>query len=117
MRQKLMRTIETCVFSGRNGASKLVSVPIDNDCGEQIEARHPVVLSLGGSVADFALTSNAQSVFQSMMRLAFVQANLGAPLHVGIKQPVNDEERALDAADFPKGYSQFMLAGIGRKLS
>ena len=30
-------------------------------------------------------SSNAQSVFQSMMRLAFIQANLGAPLHVGIK--------------------------------
>jgi len=34
MRQKLMRTIETCVFSSRHGASKVVSVPIDNDCGE-----------------------------------------------------------------------------------
>ena len=51
------------------------------------------------------------------MRLAFIQANLGAPLHVGIKQPVDYEERALDAADFPKGYRQFMLAGLGRKLS
>jgi len=75
------------------------------------------VLPLGGSVTDFALTPDAQSVFQGMMRLAFVQANLGAPLHVGIKQPVNDEERAFDATDFPKGYSQFMLAGIGRKLT
>lgn len=85
MRQKLMRTIETCVFSGRHGASKVVSVPIDNDCGEQIETCHTVVLSLGGSVTDFALTADAQSVFQGMMRLAFVQANLGATLHVGIK--------------------------------
>lgn len=98
-----MRAIETCVFSGRHGASKVVSVPIDYDCGEQIEASHTVVLSFGGSVTDFALTSDAQSVFQGMMRLAFIQANLGAPLHVGIKQPVNNEERALDAADFPKG--------------
>ena len=74
MRQKLIRTIETCAFSGRHGASKVVSVPIDNDCGEQIEARQTVVLSLGGSITDFALTPDAQSVFQGMMRLAFVQA-------------------------------------------
>ena len=67
MRQKLMRTIETCVFSGRHSASKVVSVPIDNDCGEQIEARHTVVLSLSSSVTDFALTSNAQSIFQGVM--------------------------------------------------
>ncbi len=85
MRQKPMRTIETCAFSGRHGASKVVSIPIDNDCGEQIEVRHAVVLSLGSSVTDFALTSNAQSIFQGMMRFAFVQANLGAPLHVSIE--------------------------------
>jgi hypothetical protein len=47
-----------------------------------------------------------------MMRLAFVPANLGAPLHVCVQQPINDEERALDAADFPKGRSQFMLVGM-----
>jgi len=63
MRQKLERTIETCVFSGRHGASKVVSAPIDYDCGEQIEASHTVVLSLGGSVTDFGLTSDAQSIF------------------------------------------------------
>lgn len=112
-----MRPIETCVFSGHDGATKVVSVPIDYDCGEQIEASHTVVLSLGGSVTDFALTPDAQSVFQGMMCLAFVQANLSAPLHVSIKQPIYNEERALDAADFPKGYSQVVLTGIGRKLS
>ena len=85
MRQKLMRTIETCVFSCRHGASKVVSVPIDYDCGEQIETGHTVVLRLGGSVTDFALTSNAQSIFQGVMCFAFVQANLGAPLHVSIE--------------------------------
>ena len=79
-----MRAIETCASSGRHGASKAVSVPVDNDCGEQIEACHTVVLSLGGSVRDFTLTSDAQSVFQGMMRLAFVKANLGAPLHVRV---------------------------------
>ena len=45
MRQKLMRTIETCVFSGRHGASKVVSVPIDNDCRNEIHPSNSIVLS------------------------------------------------------------------------
>ena len=43
------------------------------------------MLPLGGSVADFALTSDAQGVFQSMMGLALVETDLGTALHVGIK--------------------------------
>lgn len=71
-RDKFTRTIEPGVLSGCHGASKVICIPIDNDCGEQIEAGHTVVLSLGSSVTDFALTSDAPSVFQGMMRRAFV---------------------------------------------
>lgn len=86
-----------------NSLPQLVGIPIDNNRSEKIEASHSVMLCFRSSVTDFSLTSNTQSVFQSMMCLALVQANLRSPLHVSIKQPFNDEQCALDTADFPKG--------------
>ena len=47
------------------------------------------------------------------MGLTLVETNLGAALHVGIEQPVDDEERPLDPPDFLEGLSQLMLAGVG----
>jgi len=90
-----------------DGLAELGCVPIDNHSGKEIEARHSVMLPFGGSVTDFSLTANPQSIFQRVMRLAFVQANLCTPLHVRIEQPVNDEQSAFDAPDLPKGNSQF----------
>ena len=40
------------------------------------------------------------------MRLALVQADLGAPAHVGVRGPVDHEQGAFDAADFPQGRRQ-----------
>ena len=51
------------------------------------------------------------------MRLAFVQSDLGPPAHVGVRDPVDHEQRAFDAADFPQGGRQFVLAGIGGELA
>ena len=50
------------------------------------------------------------------MRLTLVQADLGAALHVGVKEPFDDEESALDAADFTKRHGQLVLARIGGEL-
>ena len=72
----------------------MLGVPIDDDRGEQVETCHAEVLTFGGSVTDFTLSTDAQGVFQGMVCLAFVQTDLGAALHVGVEQPVNDEERA-----------------------
>jgi|GEM_PF-3296292 len=44
---------------------------------------------------------------------ALVQADLGAALHVGIEQPVDDEQRPLNPSDFPQGNDQLVLSGIG----
>ena len=40
--------------------AEVLRVPIDDDRGQQVETCHAVVLALGGSIADFALTANAQ---------------------------------------------------------
>ncbi len=51
-----------------------------------------------------------------MVRLALVQAHLCPALQVEIAQPVEHEERALDAADFAQCDGQAVLAGIGGEL-
>lgn len=116
MRQKIGRAVQACTATGRYSLTKVLGVPIDNDGGKQVEASHAIVLALGRAVADFALASDAQSVFQGMVRLALVQPNLGATLHIGVKQPVDDEQRPLNAADLAERHGQLMLTGIGREL-
>jgi hypothetical protein len=71
----------------------MLCVPVDDDGGEQIEACHAEVLPFGGPVANFTLAADAEGVLEGMMGLAFVEPDLGAALHVGIEQPVDDEER------------------------
>jgi hypothetical protein len=95
---------------------EVLGVPVDDDGGQQVQPCHTVVLTFDGPIADFALPPDAQGVFQGVMGLALVEANLGTTLHVGIKQPIDDEERALDAADFTQGKCQLMLAWIGCEL-
>lgn len=75
------------------------------------------MLPLSGAITDFALATDAKGVFQGVMRLALVQADLGTMLHVGVQQPINNDERALDAADFAQGQSEVMLARIGREFA
>lgn len=72
----------------------------------------PLASSDGGAVADFTLASDPQGVFQGVMGFTFVQPDLGAALHVRIKQPVNDEERSFHAPDFPERQGQLVLAWI-----
>ena len=99
-----------------DGLTEVFGVPVDDDGGEQVEAGHAVVLTLGGTVADFALPPDAQGVFQGVMRFTLVQANLGPPLHVGVEEPFDDEEGALNAVDFAERQSQLVLARIGGEL-
>jgi hypothetical protein len=94
--QKVGRTVEPGAAAACDGPSEMLCVPVDDDSGEQIEACHTEVLAFGRPVADFALAPDAEGVFEGMMGLALVQTDLGAALHVGIEQPLDDEERALD---------------------
>jgi hypothetical protein len=75
------------------------------------------VLSFSGSISYFPLPPNAQCVLQRTVGLAFIQPDLCAALHVCIQQPIDDEERALNATDFTKGYCKIMLAWVGGELS
>ena len=51
------------------------------------------------------------------MRLALVQSDLGAAAHVGVGGPVEHQQGAFDAADFPQGGRQLVLTGIRGELA
>jgi hypothetical protein len=114
--QKVGRTVETGAAAACDGLPEMLGVPVDDDGGEQVEACHAEVLAFGCSVADFTLAADAEGVFQSVMGLAFVQPDLGAALHVGIEQPVDNEERPLDPSDFTQCDRKLMLPRVCREL-
>ena len=89
--EQVWRAVEAIAFSTGDGLAEVFGVPVDDDGGEQVQPCHAEVLGFGGAVADFALTANAQGVFESMMGLTLVQADLGTALHVGIEGPFDDE--------------------------
>lgn len=101
----------------RDSLAKVLGVPVDDDSCEQVQPGDPEMLPFGCSIANFTLTTNAQGVFQRMMRFALIQADLGTALHVGIQQPIDDEQRPFDPADFAQCYRKFMLSGICREFS
>lgn len=62
VRQEAWGTIQPCAFSLCNGLTKLICAPIDNDGGQEIKARHAVMLPLGRAVSYFTLTPNPQRI-------------------------------------------------------
>lgn len=59
------------------------------------------------AIPDFALASNPKGVLQGVIGFTFVEANVRAALHVGVAQPLHDEQGAFDASDFPRSKRQF----------
>ncbi len=98
--EKVCRGALALLFSFGGGLTEVEGVPKDYDGCKQVETGHAIVLSLCGAIPDFTLATDAQRVFQGVMGLVFVQADLGPALHVVVEEPLDDEERALDATDF-----------------
>ena len=105
------------VFPMSDRFAEMGGIPVNDDGGEQVEPGHSVVLALARAVADFALAPDSERVLERMMSLALVQAGVGPVLHIGVEQPVDDEERSLEPSDFAESDGQFVLARIGRELS
>ena len=112
MRQEVGRDVEAFASATGDGLAEMLGVPVYDNRGQQIQPGHPEVLSLAASVADFALAADPEGVLQGMVGFALVQTDLGTALHIGVEQPVDDEERPFDPSDFPQGHSQLMLTGI-----
>src|SRR3954451_11411879 len=77
----------------------------------------PVVLCLGRPIADLTAAVEADGTLERMMGLTFVEPHLCPSPEVEVAQPVEDEDRSLDAADFAQGKCKAVLAGIGRQFS
>ena len=102
--------------------AEMGGIPVNDDGGEQVEPGHAVVLALARAVADFALAPDPERVLEGVMSLTLVQAGVGSALHIGVEQPVDDEERSFptgtgDPSDFAESDGQLVLARIGRELS
>ena len=105
------------VFPLSDRFAEVGGIPVNDDGGEEVEPGHAVVLALAGAVADFTLASDPERVLERVMSLALVQAGVGPTLHIGVEQPVDDEERVFDPSDSAESDGQFVLARIGRELS
>ena len=105
------------VFPLSDCFAEMGGIPVNDDGGEQVEPGHAAVLALVRAVADFALASDPERVLERVMSLALVQAGVGSALHIGVEQPVDDEEGSFDPSDFAESDGQFVLARIGRELS
>lgn len=81
MREKVVGAVQTGALSRGDRRVQMLGVPVDDDCCEEVQPSHPLVLSLGGMVADFTLATNSQCVLQGVMRLALVQPSLCSVLH------------------------------------
>ena len=77
MCQELGLGRQTGAFSLSDGLVQADGIPVNDDGRQQIEPSHPVVLAFAGTVADFALASDAQGVFQGVMGLALCSARYG----------------------------------------
>lgn len=50
------------------------------------------MLAFVGTIPDLALAPDAQRILESVVRLAYVEADLRPSLHVSIKNPIDQEQ-------------------------
>ena len=112
VRKEFDRNLKAGFVPGQDGLAQFQRVPVDDDRGQQVEASDSVMLTLFGSVAQFAALVEVDGALQGLMGLTLVQSDLRAPAHVGVRGPVDHEQRALNAADFAQSGRQLVLAGI-----
>ncbi len=91
-------------------------VPEVDGRDEQVETGRAEELVLEGAVAHLAEPAEVDSTGKRIPCLALVQPEVGAPAQIRVLDPVEREQRALDASDFPQRLRQTVLARIGREL-
>ena len=92
-------------------------VPQHDGRRHQIETAGPVALLLETAVADFAQAVEEHGTGQRVARLALVQPGMHAAAQLDALQPVQDEQRALDATQLAKGDGQAVLARVAAELA
>ena len=93
-------------------ASELAGVPVDDGGGQEVEPSHAVMLALRAAVTDLAAGTQADGALEGGVGLALVEAQLSAALQVGVGDPAQKEQRALDAPDLTQREGEFVLARV-----
>jgi hypothetical protein len=102
---------------GGHGAFEVAGVPKD-DCGdEQIEAGRAVLLVLVGAVSDFTQAMEEDGTRQAVAGLSLVEFLAGGAAQFGIFDPVQGEERALQAPQLAQCRGDAVLPRIGGELA
>ena len=100
-----------------HGALQVDGVPQDDGGDQQIETTCSIALILIGTIADFPESVEEHGPSQSVMLLALVEPDMAATAQLGVMQPVEREERALELPKFTQRMGQTVLAGIGGELA
>ena len=87
------------------GAAEIEGVPVCNGGDEQVEARRSVLLVLQGTVREASLPIGVDCISQGVPGLSLVQSGLAGAAQFGQFQPVEYEQRPLNATEFAKGRS------------
>ncbi|MEM9431849.1 MAG: hypothetical protein AAGA32_20575 [Pseudomonadota bacterium] len=69
-----------------------------------------MLLTFGTAIPEFPLASDRWSVLESVVGLAFVQADWGAALHVCVQQPVDENDCPFRAPNVSECQCQLVLA-------
>ncbi len=72
MRHEVGRAVQAFAAAIGDGDTEMPGVPVDDDCGEEVQPGHAEVLAFGGAIADFTLTADAEGVLQGVMGLTLV---------------------------------------------
>jgi hypothetical protein len=63
--------VHSFFLAGRDGEAELLGISVDEDCGQQVQVCHTVVLTFSGAVADFALETDMQAILQGVVAPLF----------------------------------------------
>ena len=95
---------------GMRCALQVDRVPQHDSRRHQVEAAGTVALLLKAAVTDFAQPVEEHRPGQRVAGFALVQPGMDAAAQLDALQPVQDEQRALDAPQLAQGYGQAILA-------
>lgn len=94
-----------------NGPLHVDRVPEDDGGHDEVETAGPVLLGFLRPVANAAQAMEADGAGQCVAGFAFVQLGRGLATKGRVFQPVQGEERPLDAADLPEGQASPFCRG------
>ena len=95
-----------------DGTVEVDGIPVDDCSGDEAQAGCTEALVLEGPIADFALTVEEDRSAQGVACLALVEPGMAALTQVGIRQPLQGEQGALDPAERPQGARQSVAEGM-----